>query len=577
MSTLIACDASHKPRRRRKHLRLSVWVLMLLVLISGGGMGWVAHRIRVRRAAIAAIVKSGGWVGFNGQETSSVVWSDPPHIPKWLLVFVDPDALDTVTGIEVWEKGLDDTLMAHIAQLNDVRRLSVYHPTHPIGLTSFGMSQLRYLTNLEHLSFWVPSGGPSVLPFLGGQTRLAYVDVAGSEATDDDMVRIGGLTQLESLDLEGRHVTDRGFLRVSNLVKLTHLRLKECVLTDLSPLGELKNLKEVVLGDTSESAPSAYLEPVSLEPLRNKLLLAELSLGNIPTDDKSLKAISALPALRTLGVGGPAITVAGLAALSAAPELTRLRLLQSNVQDLRALGPALAMLRQLDLSGSRITDHGLAPLADAHLLDVLVLSRTRITDNGLVHLGAVSQLQCLSLADTRIGDAGLAHLGSLGSLVLLDLAGTQVTGRGLAELGTTKTLSALYLDRTALTNDGLAAVANLRAITQLDVSNTCIRDDALLPLATLARLHTLDLRGTQIGDAGLARLPLSLSHLSLSDHVTDAGLIYIDDMMSLTNLLTYGAPISEAGIARLKSVRPDLDIRRTPIPYKPWQYERIGF
>ena len=57
-------DRSHR-RRPRLRLRLSVRVLMVLVLVFGGGFGWVVHRARVQREAVAAIERAGEVVDYD--------------------------------------------------------------------------------------------------------------------------------------------------------------------------------------------------------------------------------------------------------------------------------------------------------------------------------------------------------------------------------------------------------------------------------------------------------------------------------------------------------------------------------
>ena len=52
-------------RRWRPRVRLSVRVLMVLVLVLGGGFGWVVHRVRVQREAVAAISRTGGLVWYD--------------------------------------------------------------------------------------------------------------------------------------------------------------------------------------------------------------------------------------------------------------------------------------------------------------------------------------------------------------------------------------------------------------------------------------------------------------------------------------------------------------------------------
>jgi hypothetical protein len=49
------------PRRRP---RLSVRALMAIVLVVGGGSGWLAYRIRVQRDAVRAVERAGGAVRY---------------------------------------------------------------------------------------------------------------------------------------------------------------------------------------------------------------------------------------------------------------------------------------------------------------------------------------------------------------------------------------------------------------------------------------------------------------------------------------------------------------------------------
>jgi hypothetical protein len=58
------------PNSRRQWLRLSVRGLIVLVLIVGGGLGWIAHLVRSaqgQRDAVAAVRKVGGFVLYDWQ------------------------------------------------------------------------------------------------------------------------------------------------------------------------------------------------------------------------------------------------------------------------------------------------------------------------------------------------------------------------------------------------------------------------------------------------------------------------------------------------------------------------------
>lgn len=72
--------------------------------------------------------------------------------------------------------------------------------------------------------------------------------------------------------------------------------------------------------------------------------------------------------------------------------------------------PALPELRQVGLSGTKITDAALEPLARCKKLDALFLAGTQITDAGLDKLAACRALQFVDLHQTAVTRVGVARL-----------------------------------------------------------------------------------------------------------------------------------------------------------------------
>ena len=64
------------PASRRHRLRLNVRGLLILVLVVGGWLGWVARSARTQREAVAAIQLQGGWVYYDWQRAGDLVY-DP--------------------------------------------------------------------------------------------------------------------------------------------------------------------------------------------------------------------------------------------------------------------------------------------------------------------------------------------------------------------------------------------------------------------------------------------------------------------------------------------------------------------
>lgn len=95
-----------------------------------------------------------------------------------------------------------------------------------------------------------------------------------------------------------------------------------------------------------------------------------------------------------------------------------------------ARSPIAKNIVWLDLSGSAVSDAGIAGLTNFPALTRLHLARTPVTDNGLACVASLSTLEYLNLYGARISDGGLNHLKSLPKLTQVYLWGTAVTEEG---------------------------------------------------------------------------------------------------------------------------------------------------
>jgi hypothetical protein len=296
---------------RRFWPRLSIRGLMILVLVLGGGIGWVAQRAKIQRDAVRGISAAGG-VRYNWQYVSEKY--DPkasPPGPKWLRDIVGPDLLDTVVLANLQGPNADDRVMSHVGALPGVERFNLQGKTSP-SLTAAGMARIGQLPRLQQ--FWVqgmtdPSG---FLPYLFDKPRLRSIWLQAAAVTDGDLARLARLTRLEELLLNGRNVTDAGFAHLASLKSLRWLELPGCHVGDLSALSGLKDLERINL-HTRVSPRHDQSTPVDLGPLHNLSKLTDLSLSPHPVDDAGLAQIKDLPQLQCLDVAGLGITEAGLA------------------------------------------------------------------------------------------------------------------------------------------------------------------------------------------------------------------------------------------------------------------------
>ena len=81
-------------RSLASHVRISVRALIIVVLIVGGGLGWVVRRSQIQRDAVAAIGKVGGIVQYEWEyPPSGPSKRAQPWWPKWLMEWVGVERL----------------------------------------------------------------------------------------------------------------------------------------------------------------------------------------------------------------------------------------------------------------------------------------------------------------------------------------------------------------------------------------------------------------------------------------------------------------------------------------------------
>jgi hypothetical protein len=182
-----------------------------------------------------------------------------------------------------------------------------------------------------------------------------------------------------------------------------------------------------------------------------------LSLRKIkPVDDKALENIKGLTGLQGLVLSGTGITDAGVAVVKEMKDLEWL-----DISNVKITGAALENLKELknlkrlDLAGSRINDAGLANLKDLTKLETLYINRNRsVGDLGMGHLAGLKSLKELSIASTRVTDKGLEALKDLPLETLSIRADPKITAKSLPVLAQMKSLKVLQAQSSKLAAAG---------------------------------------------------------------------------------------------------------------------------
>jgi hypothetical protein len=217
---------------RLPRVQFSVRLLLVLVLALGSGLGWLAHKARTQRWAVAQIKRLGGSVIYDFQEVTGVP-SDKmePRGPRWLRGLIGDELFQEVAQVNLsgldlrgvdlawlesfpelqtlnlicaeigdtglarlcrlklkrlrvlWlaDCGISDSGLACLAGFDRLENLEVsYNP-----VTDAGLNNLRHLGNLETLSLVHTPIDGSGLAYLKGLRRLKFVDLRGSKASDE--------------------------------------------------------------------------------------------------------------------------------------------------------------------------------------------------------------------------------------------------------------------------------------------------------------------------------------------------------------------------------------------------------
>jgi hypothetical protein len=163
-----------------------------------------------------------------------------------------------------------------------------------------------------------------------------------------------------------------------------------------------------VIDSTEEpdDAPSAF------EGWTTSAKMVRVQSSNNRITDAELTKIAGISQDMNLVLSSCPITNQGLSCLEGKRNVRCLLLTKTGVTDeglkyLRGMN-----LQTLDLSSTKITDNGLAQLAqfDFPHLKEIALERTRVTNEGLMHLANFKRLEWVSIAGTKVTKEGTRRL-----------------------------------------------------------------------------------------------------------------------------------------------------------------------
>ncbi|XP_041824644.1 uncharacterized protein si:ch73-173p19.1 [Melanotaenia boesemani] len=230
---------------------------------------------------------------------------------------------------------------------------------------------------------------------------LQTLSVDGTGVTDVSLQNLATHPALSSLSLGGIPVEDGNHtLQIISGLKLTHLTLPgRHTVTDsgLSYLCKLSLLLELDLTDYTQVTDQGVSQ------LSTMTRLKKLSLSNTQVTDAGLPALRCLQELQDLCLDRTAVTSQGVAELiTCLPHLQVLGLASTQVGDTVVRRGLIRchQLVKLNLSRTRITDHGLKYLKHMHLAQVN-LDGTGVSLMGIASLLSLTNISSIRASNTR--------------------------------------------------------------------------------------------------------------------------------------------------------------------------------
>ncbi len=336
------------------------------------------------------------------------------------------------------------------------------------GLRNIGqwlpkLKELRLLSNLvtaagiEDLGRRLPAADLQIHTYDEAAVEAARPQFIAENSTDADAILNRWKTRGASINydrespqfvvnLEGGDFSDADLVDASYLLNLSTLTMRDLPISDqgLSHIQRLPRLKALNLSGTS-------VTDKGLELLVNMELLEELVLTQTRITNDGMQWLGKITLLKSLWLDETAVSDDGLVHLKSLP-LERLEVPQVTDRGMQHIAH-LSKLTRLDLPN--VSDDGLKHLQHLKTLDILVLG-AQVTDGGLKQLLPLNNnLNVLSLSGTKISDGGLASLKDFNRLEYLFLNDTSITDEGLKHLKSIPNLRRVDLERTAVTTPAI--------------------------------------------------------------------------------------------------------------------------
>jgi hypothetical protein len=252
------------PLSKKRFWRFSLRTLLILLTLFCVWLGMLASSARRQKRAVEAIQQSGGQFCYDYQLTRrgpgleiEFSYQVQPPGPRWLRrilgdhYFITPlalniarkssltddcfshlDALPFVESASFVDVAFQDSDLAHLKHLTNLRALGFLGRTRLGRTTSSRFEFLRHLRKLEMLGLSGERFGDDDVKYLSNALNLKFLTLYNSDIGDAGVAQLQHLNNLEMIGLSGTSVTDRGIGYLSSLPKLRYLSANDLNITD---------------------------------------------------------------------------------------------------------------------------------------------------------------------------------------------------------------------------------------------------------------------------------------------------------------------------------------------------------
>jgi hypothetical protein len=333
---------------RRRLFQISLRTLLGLMTVAAIWLGYITHRAREQKAAVARIKELGGRVVYDFQYQVENSAANPlPQAPRgwpWLRRLVGDEYFQDVRMIFLENTSVGDADLSVICPLRGTRSISLRK----------GNISDEGLKSLEHL------------------TRLNFLDLSETKVTSAGLAQFKPPVNIAMLQLADTKISGGGARALVRWSSLTLLNLEgtDVNAEDTQYLSELENLQSLSISRTK-------LDDSAVPSLVKLTALVDLYLTDSAISGEGLLALhDQLPKCR---IDGPLIEVSNPHPIAISLESGRWNTLCTTFNLLDKENN----FKLLILSGTPVTDAHLVGLNELEHFEVIDLRNTKVSDAGV--------------------------------------------------------------------------------------------------------------------------------------------------------------------------------------------------